>query len=262
MDANKCSDLSVNFFLVFRWVQVSQALTVGEVPHLASSITTCCDDSSLCRIKATSCNLILTTVSSSKLWHELSVFEIPHGNETTIVSWDNRLESAIVEGKGYREFVRCLDFFLSFKRPKVDLSRPQQNVIGVVIEPKGSQSVFGPIANLIKNCLNANICIGVPNSDYFVGSKWNQVVPIFIKSKILNTGCMSVEITEGVSSERIPHNDMSLFSATGYKSVLRGIDKGIDTFLMKCKCLVFFKAKIFNIVNVDKPIKRWWDNVV
>ena len=77
-----------------------------------------------------------------------------------------------------------LDLFLSFELPKVDLPGAQEDVVGVGIEPKGSESVFRSIANLIKDGLHADVGVRVPNSYHFVSSQGDQVVPFFVEGQV------------------------------------------------------------------------------
>jgi|TARA_B110001450_G_C17408120_1_gene394574 hypothetical protein len=73
-------------------------------------------------------------MSVSELGHEMSIFNVPHGNETTIISRDYGLKLTIVESEGNWEFVRSFDLFLSLEEPQVNLSRAEQDVVGVAIE--------------------------------------------------------------------------------------------------------------------------------
>ena len=73
---------------------------------------------------------------------------------------------------------------------------------------------------------------------------------------------MAIEIGKGSKSERVPHNDVSLFTTTSNKSVLTRINKGIYSFLMKIKGFVLLINEIFDIMDVNKSIQRRRNDVV
>jgi len=54
--------------------------------------------------------------------------------------------------------------------------------------------------------------------------------------------------------ERIPEDDLTLLSAGGDDLMLRGVDEGIDTFLMQVEGTAFFVCKRSNVVNVDAAV--------
>lgn len=51
----------------------------------------------------------------TKFRHELSSFDVPHGDETSIVSRDDGLKFGIIESELNRILVTCLDFLLGFE---------------------------------------------------------------------------------------------------------------------------------------------------
>lgn len=55
---------------------------------------------------------------------------------------------------------------------------------------------------------------------------------------------------------------MSFFSTTCHKSMLRGIYKWINPFLMQIESLIFFIREVLNIMNMYKSIKWGGNNVV
>ena len=110
--------------------------------------------------------------------------------------------------------MRSLNLFLSFEEPQVDFSRACKDIVGCTIKVYGSQSVFRAIANLIKDSLNACIGPDVPNLHNFISTQTDQMVPIFIQSKILHGCVMSVQIGESTQCEGVPHNNVSFFTAT------------------------------------------------
>jgi len=103
-------------------------------------------------------------------------------NETSVIWWYNRLKLSIVEGKSNWELVRCLDLFLGFEEPLIDLSWTEKDHVGPWIKIKSCESIFFSVADFIENGLNAKIGTNMPNFDYFISTQRNEMMSIFIQS--------------------------------------------------------------------------------
>lgn len=57
------------------------------------------------------------TMSISEFRHQLACFNVPNGNETSIVSGYDSLKLCVIESERDWVFVAGLDLFLSFKEP-------------------------------------------------------------------------------------------------------------------------------------------------
>jgi len=150
----------------------------------------------------------------SKLGHEFSVLNIPDGNKSSIVCRDHRLKCSIVESECNWELMRGLDLLLSLEEPQVELTRAKQDVVSVLVEDQGRQTIFWTVADLVEDRLDADVVTGVPDANHFVRAKGDQVVSVFVESEVLNTCGVAIEVTESMSGKWIPHDDVSFFSAT------------------------------------------------
>jgi hypothetical protein len=56
-------------------------------------------------------------MSITELRHQLSSFNVPDRNETSIVSGHHSLKFCVIESEGDRILVAGLDLFLSFEEP-------------------------------------------------------------------------------------------------------------------------------------------------
>ena len=65
---------------------------------------------------------------------------------------------------------------------------------------------------------------------------------------------MSIQVAQHTDSERIPHQNVSLFSTTGNKPMLGRVDEGVDTLLVEVECLTVFVLELFDVVNVDHTV--------
>ena len=110
-------------------------------------------------------------MSVTKLGHEMTIFDVPHCDETSIISRDDGLELTVIESEGYWELVRSFDFFLSLEEPQVDLSRTEQDVVSVAIEKQRGKSVFWSVWNFVKDSLGAPVGNCVPNLNHLVGTE-------------------------------------------------------------------------------------------
>jgi hypothetical protein len=84
-DAAQLGNLSVDLFASDGRLELSEALPVTKVPHLACAIATRCDETSLGLIEAPSSNFLLHAMGITKLGHELSIFNVPHSDEATVI---------------------------------------------------------------------------------------------------------------------------------------------------------------------------------
>lgn len=164
-------------------------LTITEVPYFASTILSCSNKTSLGRVKTASCNLLFifsllinTFMDFTKLEHQLTIFNIPHVNKTSIIWWHNGLKLSIIQSKGNWKLMRCLDLFLGFEEPLIDLSWTEEDHVGPWIKIESCESIFFSVANFIENGLNAKIGTNMPNFDYFISTQGNEMMSIFIES--------------------------------------------------------------------------------
>jgi hypothetical protein len=121
------SDFSANLSARIALKQLSEALTITEVPHACRAITTCCDQTSLslieaaCRdfgfLKSLSLRKKAYAMSITELRHQLSSFNVPDRNETSIVSGHHSLKFCVIERERDRVLVAGLDLFLSLEEP-------------------------------------------------------------------------------------------------------------------------------------------------
>ena len=109
---------------------------------------------------------------------------------------------------------------MGLEEPEIKLTRAQEDVVGVLIKDKRSETILWTVTDFVKNSLNADVGSDIPNSYYFVCAEGDQVISIFIKSQILDTCGMAIKVTESVTSKWIPHDDVSLFTTTCHKSML------------------------------------------
>jgi len=116
--------------------------------------------------------------------------------------------------------VRGFNLLLSFKEPEIKFPTAEHDIIGPLVKNHGSEPVFGPVTNLVKNRLNASVCSAVPNFNNFVSSQRDQMIFVFIKRQVLNRSVMAIQVAEDSDGEGIPHEDVSLLAATGHKPVL------------------------------------------
>lgn len=110
--------------------------------------------------------------------------------------------------------MRGLDLLLSLEEPQVELTRAKQDVVSVLVEDQGRQTIFWTVADLVEDRLDADVVTGVPDANHFVRAKGDQVVSVFVESEVLNTCGVAIEVTESMSGKWIPHDDVSFFSAT------------------------------------------------
>lgn len=109
--------------------------------------------------------------------------------------------------------------FSSYK-PEVDLSGASQNVVGSPIEVDRGEAILRAVAKLVEDSLDACVGPDVPNLDDLIGSQTDQVESIFVESQVLDRSIVPIEVRESSKCERVPHDDVSLFSATGNEPVL------------------------------------------
>jgi hypothetical protein len=55
-------------------------------------------------------------------------------------------------------------------KPKINFSWTKKNIVSILIEMQKGKSIFRSIADLVENCLNANIGSYIPDFDYFIGA--------------------------------------------------------------------------------------------
>lgn len=115
---------------------------------------------------------------------------------------------------------------------------------------------------LIKDCLDAGIGPYVPNLNCLVGAQTDQMISVFIEREVLNRCVVAVEVSKRSQCEGVPHDDVTLFTATCNEPVLRRIDEGVDTLLVQVKRLVLFVRQLLDVVNMNEAVERGAHNVV
>ena len=96
--------------------EFGETLAVAEVPHSDASILCSSDDSSLRAVEARASDLA-AFVCLAKLAHKLAVFDVPHGNEGSVVARDQRLKLVVVERNRDWILMGGLNLLLCFKLP-------------------------------------------------------------------------------------------------------------------------------------------------
>ena len=81
------------------------------------------------------------------------------------------------------------------------------------------------------------------------------MVPLFVDVEVRDRCVMTIEVGQVLESVRLPENDVSLFSATCDESVLCGVHKTVDSFLMEIEGLSAV-LELVQIVHVDESIQR------
>ena len=101
-----------------------QNWTIWKIPNFNVATLWCSYKTSLNCVKTSCCDFLLlfTLICCRKLWHKLTVFNVPNVYETSIVCTDNWFKHIIVQSKSYFTLMGCVNFFLSFERPKIDFS--------------------------------------------------------------------------------------------------------------------------------------------
>jgi len=119
---------------------------------------------------------------------------------------------------------------------------------------KCTQDVFRPVGHSINDGLNAFVALGIPNLDDLVGSKTDQMVPIFIDIQVTHRRVMPIQIGQLLESVGLPEDDMTLFTTTSNLFVLDRVDETVDTLLMQIESSFLLVVKRFELMHVDESI--------
>ena len=124
------------------------------------------------------------------------------------------------------------------------------------------EPIFWSIVCVIHQSQYTLVVSNIPNHNYLISTKRNQVMSIIVHGKILNTGVVTIEIVQNSKGKRIPKQDKSLLTTTCYETLHRclAVYEGIDTLLVEVESQVLI-LEIFNLVNVNHTIKWWRDNI-
>ena len=135
--------LIINFWLNLSAHEVFQGRAVRKVPNFNLAIGTRSYQPSTPHIKGTRCNLWVILLSqlrvhirlSLEFWHQLSVLDVPHRNETVVISWYHCIKLVIISGKRNRSLMTSLDFLLGLEGPELDLSWANNDIVGDRVIP-------------------------------------------------------------------------------------------------------------------------------
>ena len=81
------------------------------------------------------------------------------------------------------------------------------------------------------------------------------MIPLLVDVEVRDGCVMAIEVGQVLQGVWLPENNVSLLSATGDESVLGGVDKTVDTFLMEVESLSAI-LELVQIVHMDKSIER------
>ena len=81
------------------------------------------------------------------------------------------------------------------------------------------------------------------------------MIPLLVDVEVRDGCVMAIKVGQVLQGVWLPENNVSLLSATGDESVLGGVDKTVDTFLMEVESLSAI-LELVQIVHMDKSIER------
>ena len=139
-------------------------------------------------------------------------------------------------------------------KPEINFSWAKEDVICSLVKVKESQPVLWSVAYLVKDSLDASVSSDVPNLEDFVSTETDQVVSVLIDCQVLHRSIVTIEVRQSSKSKRIPHDNVTLLSATCYESVLWGVDEGVHSLLMQIEGLVLLVWQVLYVVNMYETI--------
>ncbi len=97
--------------------------------------------------------------------------------------------------------------------------------------------------------------LDIPNFDYLVGSKGDQVIFLFVDGQILHTGIVTIKVGKSAKRERIPHNNVPFLTAGSNKPMSGAVNERVDTFLVEVEGLSLVR-QVVDVVDVDETVQR------